>query len=108
LKKLLASIAKNRSIKKCWKGDCNLLHYETKKSGLKKVESMGSYFLGLGLAFAFVGFVSLTVFMGAPQHNISPVSQPHGSSTKTTRPQSSHLYLSPFFFAKNLHLPKTL
>jgi hypothetical protein len=72
------------------------------------VGSFGFYFLGLGLAFAFVGFVSLTAFIGAPQHKISPVSQPHWSSTKTTRPQSSHLYLSPFFFAKNLRLPKTL
>src|SRR5690606_11600127 len=40
---------------------------------------------------------SLTGFIGSPQHTISHDSQPQGSSTNTTSPQSSHLYFSPFF-----------
>lgn len=53
------------------------------------------YFLGFGLD---VDLVVLAGFIGLPQHTKSHVAQPHGSSTKTTSPHSSHLYLSPFFF----------
>jgi hypothetical protein len=57
------------------------------------------YFLGLdGLPLAFA---SLAGFIGLSQQTSSQLSQPHGSSIKTTRPQSSHLYRSPFFFTKN-------
>jgi hypothetical protein len=59
--------------------------------------------LGFGLAFAFValaGLAALAGFMGAPQQTSSVVSQPQGSTTSIMRPQSSHLYWSPFFFAK--------
>jgi hypothetical protein len=58
--------------------------------------------LGLALGFA-LGFAlaAATGFIGVPQQTISTGSQPHGSSTKSTSPQSSHLYLSPFLFAKN-------
>jgi hypothetical protein len=41
-----------------------------------------------------------TGFIGCSQHISSHASHPHGSSTNTTRPQSSHLYFSPFFLAK--------
>jgi hypothetical protein len=44
---------------------------------------------------AFAGFI------GCPQQTISHGSQPQGSSIKTTSPQSSHSYLSPFLLAKN-------
>jgi len=57
--------------------------------------ALGAFALG----FAFS--VLATGFIGMPQQTMSHVSQPHGSSTKTTSPQSSHLYLSPFLFAKN-------
>jgi len=52
----------------------------------------GAYLLVFGLDFALdLGFaVALTGFIGSPQHIISVVSQPHGSSTKITSPQSSH------------------
>jgi hypothetical protein len=61
-------------------------------------------FLGLGLAALALGFafvVPETAFIGVPQQTISHGSQPHGSSTKSISPQSSHWYLSPFLFAKN-------
>ncbi len=63
---------------------------------------MENYFLGrvvltLGLTF---GLDASTFFMGAAQQTISQSLQPHTSSTKTTSPQASHLYLSPLFFAK--------
>jgi len=76
-------------------------NYEIKK---RKVESV--YFLVFVLAFGLPLFSTfVTSFIGAPQQTISHGSQPHGSSTKTTKPHSSHLYLSPFLFAKNQHLP---
>jgi hypothetical protein len=53
------------------------------------------YFLALGF----------TSFIGTSQHMKSQGAQPHGSSTATTTPQSSHLYLAPFF-AMFFHLPK--
>jgi hypothetical protein len=61
-----------------------------------------AYFLVLELGFAVLvlGF-SATVFIGVPQQTISHGSQPHGSSTISISPQSSHWYLSPFLFAKN-------
>ena len=60
----------------------------------------------LGLAFVLgTDFSALTCFIGAPQQITSQSSHPQTSSTKTTSPHSSHLYLSPFFFTKN-HLPK--
>jgi hypothetical protein len=62
---------------------------------------------GFGLAFGFGFSCDFTGFIGSPQQTISVVSQPHGSSTRSTSPQSSHWYLSPFLFAKKLHLPKT-
>jgi hypothetical protein len=62
----------------------------------------------LTLAAGFFAAVALTDFMGAPQHTNSHVSShSHGFSTKTTRPQSSHSYFSPFFFAKKNHLLKS-
>jgi hypothetical protein len=62
------------------------------------------YFLALGLVLGFtLGFAFETSngFIGAPQQITSHASQPHGSSTETTSPHSLHLYLSPFFAAKN-------
>ncbi len=74
----------------------------------RKGRDLEIYLLVFGLAFGFAfGFVfcgSLTGFIGFSQQTISHDSQPHGSSTATTNPHSSHLYLSPFLFAKNLHL----
>jgi len=70
----------------------------------KKRRRLWVYFLGLAFGFggAAFGFAfAATGFIGAPQQTISDVSHPHGSSTKTTSPQVSHLYLSPFLFAKN-------
>jgi hypothetical protein len=58
--------------------------------------------LAFGLAFAVV---ALTGFIGTLQHIKSHASQPQGSSIKTTSPHSSHLYFSPFLFAKSSHLP---
>jgi hypothetical protein len=77
---------------------------EQKKSWVK-----GDYFffglagfvLRLGFAFVVV-FSCLTCFIGTPQQITSQSSQPQISSTKTTSPHSSHLYLSPFFFAKKI------
>jgi len=60
---------------------------------------LAGFGLGLGFALAF-DFSSLTGFMGTPQQIISQSSQLHTSSTKTISPHSSHLYFSPFFFAK--------
>ena len=62
------------------------------KMAQKKKIKFGAYLLVFGLGFALaLGFaVALTGFIGSPQHIISVVSQPHGSSTKTTSPQSSH------------------
>jgi len=54
----------------------------------------------LGVALG-LGFAAEMGFIGSPQHVISVVSQPHGSSTKINSPQSSQVYLSPFLFAKN-------
>jgi len=76
---------------------------------IKKKRLNGAYFLGLAAAFGLVfalglGFSSLTGFIGALQQTMSHVSHPHGSSTKMTSPHSSHLYFSPFFFAKNFTL----
>ena len=60
----------------------------------KKVKEKGIYFvllLGLGLAFGFAFSTAFTGFIGSPQQTSShDSSQPHGSSTKTTKPQSSH------------------
>jgi hypothetical protein len=64
----------------------------------KEMEKKGSYFLALtGGLFAFA---SLMGFIGSPQHTSSHVSQPQGSSIRTTSPQFSHLYFSPLFFTK--------
>jgi len=60
---------------------------------------LAGFGLGLGFALAF-DFSSLTGFMGTPQQITSQSSQLHTSSTKTISPHSSHLYFSPFFFAK--------
>jgi hypothetical protein len=72
---------------------------------MKKRETIVSYLLvlalALGLLFGFGFSVIFTGFIGSPQQTISTGSQPHGSSTKSISPQSSHLYLSPFLFAKN-------
>jgi hypothetical protein len=62
---------------------------------------VGVYFLVFGLSFAFAALMG---FIGSPQHTSSHAAQPQGSSTKTISPHSSHLYFSPFFFAKNLRL----
>jgi hypothetical protein len=72
-----------------------------KKKGL----DLEVYFLVFGFGFGFAFWVSLMGFIGSSQQTISHVSQPHGSSTAITSPHSSHLYLSPFLFAKNQHLP---
>jgi hypothetical protein len=78
-----------------------------KKKGLN-----GTYFLGLatvGLGFTTgLGFVSLIGFIGAPQQTKSHSAQPQSSSTKITSPHSSHLYFSPFFFAKKFTSKKSL
>jgi hypothetical protein len=73
-----------------------------------------TYFFGFALTFG-LGFAldfatalgttffagALTGFIGSPQQINSPVSsQSQGLSIKITRPQSSHLYRSPFFLAK--------
>jgi hypothetical protein len=58
---------------------------------------LGRTLLLLSAFTAFAGFI------GCPQQIISHCSQPQGSSTKTTNPQSSHSYLSPSLFAKNKH-----
>lgn len=52
------------------------------------------YFLALGL----------TSFIGTLQHIKSHSVHPHASSTTTTIPHSSHLYLLPFFLAIRSHL----
>lgn len=68
------------------------------------------FFFGFARAFV-LGFAealeatffagALTGLIGSPQQINSPVSsQSHGLSIKTIRPQSSHLYWSPFFLAK--------
>jgi hypothetical protein len=45
--------------------------------------------------------VALTGFIGCSQQTSShPSAHSHGLSIKTTRPHLSHLYCSPFFFAK--------
>jgi len=66
------------------------------------------YFSVLGLGFGFYfdfGFASaFTSFIGSPQHITSHGSHSHppqGVSTAITSPHSSHLYFSPFLFAKN-------
>ena len=75
----------------------------------KRKGSNGFYFylafalafgLAFALAFGFAFVAALTGFIGASQHISSTVSQPHGSSTTTISPHSSHLYFSPFL-AKN-------
>jgi len=70
----------------------------------KRIEKLGlveDYFFVFALGFCFaLAFSSLTGFIGALQQTMPHGSQPQGSST-TTSPHSSHLYLSPFFFAKN-------
>jgi hypothetical protein len=81
------------------------MHSYAKANGHKKKKVFWgiiylSFALGFGLALGF-GFAAETGFIGSPQHIISVVSQPHGSSTKITNPQSSQVYLSPFLFAKN-------
>ena len=82
-----------------------------KHTNNKKKRVIGTYFLGLAalsLGFALgLGFSSLTCFIGAPQQTMSHSSQPQTSSTKMTSPHSSHLYFSPFFFAKNFTFQKT-
>ena len=53
--------------------------------------------------------VALTGFIGSSQQISSHVSShSHGLSIKTTRPHSSHLYCSPFFFAKKSPSKKPL
>jgi|WetSurMetagenome_2_1015567.scaffolds.fasta_scaffold71666_3 hypothetical protein len=77
--------------------------HKTQKKG--KRGFVWTYFVGLaalGLGFALdAGFSSLTCFIGVPQQTTSQSSQPQTSSTRITSPQLSHLYFSPFFFAKN-------
>jgi hypothetical protein len=79
-----------------------IAHKNQKK---RKRGFVGTYFAGLaalGLGFALdAGFSSLTCFIGVPQQTTSQSSQPQTSSTTMTSPQLSHLYFSPFFFAKN-------
>jgi tellurite resistance protein TehA-like permease len=65
------------------------------------------YFFGFGFAFALaLGTVFLAGFIGVPQQIKSHEAQPQASSTTTTIPHSSHLYLSPFF-ATQFAPPKT-
>lgn len=74
---------------------------------------MRIYFLGLALAFGLAlvfglafgfAFSALTGSIGIPQQIKSQGVHPQGSSTMITSPQSSHVYFSPFFFAKSFHL----
>jgi hypothetical protein len=61
------------------------------------------YFFGFAGALEAAALFAdaLTGFMGSSQQISSHVSShSHGFSIKTTRPHSSHLYCSPFFFAK--------
>ncbi len=71
---------------------------------------MIGYFLGFTGAFEAALFAeALTGFMGSSQQISSHVSShSHGFSIKTTRPHSSHLYCSPFFFAKKSPSKKQL
>jgi hypothetical protein len=65
--------------------------------------------LDFGFAFGPAGaFVSLNGFIGWLQQTMSHASHPQGSSTTTTSPHSSHLYFSPFFFAKKSPSSKLL
>ncbi len=57
--------------------------------------------LGAALVVLGAALASLTGFIGWLQHTSWHVGQPQGSSTKTTSPQFSHWYFSPFCFAKN-------
>jgi hypothetical protein len=72
------------------------------------------YFFGFSGAFAgalgaALFAAALTGFIGSSQQISSHVSShSHGFSTKTTRPHSSHLYCSPFFFAKKSPSKKPL
>jgi hypothetical protein len=75
---------------------------------IQKKGVIGVYFLafsalvfGFGLAFAF-----WTGFIGTLQQIKLGSTQPQASSTKTTSPQLSHLYLSPFFFANSFTFRK--
>jgi len=63
----------------------------------------------MSLAYAFFAFDTgffaaaeddFAGFIGSPQQTNSQDSQPQGSSTRTTSPQSSHWYRSPFFLTK--------
>jgi hypothetical protein len=76
-----------------------------KKRGicLTHFDALDGFLVVFDLDFAAVfgfGFASLTGFIGTSQQIKSQSEQPQTSSTKTTRPHSSHSYFSPFFFAK--------
>jgi hypothetical protein len=81
---------------------------EDKKKVVAKKRLLVDYFFGFSGAFTgalgavlFAG--ALTGFIGCSQHTSSHVSShSHGFSINTTRPHSSHLYCSPFFFAKKI------
>lgn len=64
------------------------------------------YALALGASLFGVAF---TCFIGFSQHVIwHPSPHSHGFSTKTTNPQSSHSYCSPFFLTKKSPSKKQL
>jgi len=59
----------------------------------------------IAIVYLFWDFaLSETGFIGSSQQTISQVSQPQGSSTKTTKPHLSHSNLSPFLFTKKTPL----
>src|SRR4030042_5357687 len=75
-------------------------YFSVKRKRIEKLRLIEAYFLAFALGLAFA-FSILTGFIGALQQTMSHGSHAQGSSTMTTSPQSSHLYFSPFFFAKN-------
>jgi hypothetical protein len=86
----------------------------TKKKSCYEKSWVLDYFFGFTGALTevleaalFAG--ALTGFIGCSQHTSSHVSShSHGFSISTTRPHSSHLYCSPFFFAKKSPSKKPL